>query len=109
MPHSKPLVEAYTAVPLFERATVPRLGVGVRTPCQVSGRSHSGPVGWGRVRRPLVRRCARGGQGRRSWVTWVVPCPFSRLGPGQPAILAAVADLYGMAGWLTPGLSPDPA
>jgi hypothetical protein len=32
--------------PLFERATVPRLGVGVRTPCQVSGRSHSGPVGW---------------------------------------------------------------
>ncbi len=40
----------------------------------------------GRGRRPLVRRCARGGQGRRSRVAWVGACPFSRLGPGQPRL-----------------------
>jgi hypothetical protein len=43
----------------------------------------------GRGRRPLVRRCARGGLGRRSWVAWVAwvgACPFSRLGSGQPRL-----------------------
>ena len=40
----------------------------------------------GRGRRLLVRRCARGGQGRRSRVAWVGACPFSRLGPGQPRL-----------------------